>query len=146
MIRRLQEKVEDYENYIQTGNGYLDIILRDKMRLAKESEIDVQAEVDFSEGKFIDGLDISTIFGNAWDNAIEACTKLPKEQRFITVKAGVRNRFVIVKSRHTIAWIWEEKYTESSRKVSGQLSMGLYRRDLFVIDPHTYDKKSKSLV
>ena len=97
MIQRLQEKVEDYENYIQTGNAYLDIILRDKMRLAKESRIDVQAEVEFSKGKFIDGLDISTIFGNAWDNAMEACMKLPEEQRFITVRAGVRNQFLIVK-------------------------------------------------
>ncbi len=97
MIQRLQEKVEDYENYIQTGNAYLDIILRDKMRLAKESRIDVQTEVEFSKGKFIDGLDISTIFGNAWDNAMEACMKLPEEQRFITVRAGVRNQFLIVK-------------------------------------------------
>lgn len=96
MIQRLQEKVEDYENYIQTGNTYLDIILRDKMRLAKESEIDVHTEVDFSKGQFIDGLDISTIFGNAWDNAMEACMRLPKEQRFITVKSGVRNRFLII--------------------------------------------------
>lgn len=96
MILKLQNEVSAYGNYIQTGNAFLDVILKDKMAQAKEKQIDFRAEIDFSKGGFIEGLDISTIFGNAFDNAIEACIKLPEEERMITVKTGVRNHFFLI--------------------------------------------------
>ena len=41
-------------------------------------------------------LDISTIFGNAIDNAIEASEKLPEDRRLITVKAAkIRDMLMI---------------------------------------------------
>lgn len=96
MISKLQNEVSAYGNYIQTGNAFLDVILKDKMAQAKKKQIDFLAEIDFSKGGFIEGLDISTIFGNAFDNAIEACIKLPEEERMITVKTGVRNHFFLI--------------------------------------------------
>ena len=69
MIAKLQNQISDYEDYVQTGNTILDVILRDKYRKAKEKIIDFHTEIDFSKGDFIDALDISTIFGNALDNA-----------------------------------------------------------------------------
>ena len=96
MISKLQNEISAYGNYIQTGNAFLDVILKDKMAQAKEKQIDFLAEIDFSKGGFIEGLDISTIFGNAFDNAIEACIKLPEEERMITVKTGVRNHFFLI--------------------------------------------------
>ena len=42
-------------------------------------------------------LDISTIFGNALDNAIEVCEKVPKEERFITMKAREKNHFLVIR-------------------------------------------------
>ena len=76
MIEKIQNQISDYEDYVQTGNAFLDVILRDKSRKAKEERIDLHTEIDFSKGNFIDALDISTIFGNALDNAIEACEKV----------------------------------------------------------------------
>ena len=96
MISKLQNEISAYGNYIQTGNAFLDVILKDKMAQAKEKQIDFLAKIDFSKGGFIEGLDISTIFGNAFDNAIEACIKLPEEERMITVKTGVRNHFFLI--------------------------------------------------
>lgn len=45
---------------------------------------------------FIEPLDVSTIFGNGLDNAIEASEKLPEEQRAILVKAGKMQNFFFV--------------------------------------------------
>ncbi len=46
---------------------------------------------------FLAPLDISTLFGNALDNAIEACEKLPQGQRLVTVKTGrVRDMLLIL--------------------------------------------------
>lgn len=88
MLESLKSQISDYENYTRTGNDFLDIIIRDKARAAKENQIDFMAALDFKDGTFIDPLDISSIFGNALDNAIEASMKLPPGRRLVTVKAG----------------------------------------------------------
>ena len=77
-----------YESYYQTGNETLNVLLRDKARIAREKSIDFSAIVHFEDGKFLEPLDISTIFGNALDNAIEASEKLPPDRRMITVKTS----------------------------------------------------------
>lgn len=94
--RSLQEQIETYETYYHTGNDYLDMILRDKSRLAREKQIDFHAAVSFSEGAFLKPLDISTIFGNALDNAVEASEKLPESMRLITVKAAAVHDMLVI--------------------------------------------------
>ncbi len=97
MAKKLREQIAGYENYIHTGNEYLDVIIRDKSRMAKEKQIDFNAIIHMDTDSFLEPLDISTIFGNAIDNAIEASEKLPEEQRLITVKADhIRDMLVIV--------------------------------------------------
>ncbi len=96
-IQGLQSQIHAYENYYHTGNEILDIIIRDKAKKARESQIDFSAAIALEDGAFIEPLDISTIFGNALDNAIEASQCLPQEERLITVKAG-RIRDILVMS------------------------------------------------
>lgn len=101
-IRDLREQISDYENYVHTGNEFLDIIIRDKSKAAKEREIDFSVQVHFEGGTFMEALDISTMFGNALDNAIEACEKLPADKRVITLKAcKVREMMVITVTNNT---------------------------------------------
>lgn len=96
-IERLQRQISSYENYYHTGNAYLDVIIRDKAKTAREKQIDFTAVIHFADGAFLDPLDISTIFGNALDNAIEASEKLAVPRRVITVKARrIRDMLVIL--------------------------------------------------
>ena len=96
MVQELRTQIADYENYIHTGNNFLDIIIRDKAEKAREKQIDFSAFIDFGGVHFIELLDISTLFGNGIDNAIEASEKLPEEQRVILVKAGKVREFVSI--------------------------------------------------
>lgn len=96
LAERIRNEISGYEGYMQTGNRFLDIILNDKMQKAKEGNIDFSVLVDFSEISFIDSLDISTIFGNGIDNALEACVKLPPEKRIVIVKGCKRKNFVLI--------------------------------------------------
>lgn len=96
-IQELQSQIQEYENYHHTGNEFLDIIIRDKAKTAQEKQIDFNAVISFEDGAFIELLDISTIFGNALDNAIEASEKLPEDHRLITIRANrVRDMLVII--------------------------------------------------
>ena len=96
MAQELRAQIADYENYIHTGNSFLDIIIKDKAEKAREKHIDFSALIDFGGVNFIEPLDISTLFGNGIDNAIEASEKLPEEQRVILIKAGQVQNFVSI--------------------------------------------------
>lgn len=96
MAQELRSQIADYENYIHTGNSFLDIIIRDKAEKAREKQIDFSAFIDFGGVNFIEPLDISTLFGNGIDNAIEASEKLLEDQRVILVKAGKVQNFVSI--------------------------------------------------
>lgn len=96
-VQDLKSQMEEYENYYHTGNDFLDIIIRDKAKAAREKHIDFSAVVSLMDMNFVEPMDISTIFGNALDNAIEASEKLPEEERFITVKGNrIRDMIVIL--------------------------------------------------
>lgn len=96
MIEKLQSQVAMYEDYVHTGNDILDIILKEKSELAREKKIVLSVTANLQGMEFIEPLDISTIFGNGLDNAMEASEKLPAEQRAILVKAGRVHNFFFV--------------------------------------------------
>lgn len=102
MAETLRSQIAGYEDYVHTGNEFLDIILKDKAAKAREKQIDFSAMVDFHGIDFLEPLDISTIFGNAIDNAIEASENLPEYKRLITVKAErVRDMLIITVENNT---------------------------------------------
>lgn len=97
MVEKLQSQVAMYEDYEHTGNDILDIILKEKSETSREKHIALSVTADLNGVDFIEPLDVSTIFGNGLDNAIEASEKLPEEQRAILVKAGrVQNFFSVL--------------------------------------------------
>ena len=103
MAETLRSQIADYEDYVHTGNEFLDIILKDKAAKAREKQIDFSALVDFKGMDFIEPLDISTIFSNAIDNAMEASERLPEDQRLVTVKAErVRDMLIITVENNTL--------------------------------------------
>ena len=81
------ESVRDYlqKTYseINTGNEILDLILLKKMEECREKAINLQINVDFKKGGFINLVDIGVIFGNIIDNAIEASQNNPKGKKDI---------------------------------------------------------------
>ncbi|WP_243006695.1 GHKL domain-containing protein, partial [Roseburia sp. OM04-10BH] len=59
-----------------TENPILNILLTDKESVMKEKGISVTIKVDNVNLNFLAPIDITTIFGNLLDNAIEAAEKL----------------------------------------------------------------------
>ena len=119
MAETLRSQIADYEDYVHTGNEFLDIILKDKAAKARKKQIDFSAMVDFHGIDFMEPLDISTIFGNAIDNAIEASENLPEYKRLITVKAErVRDMLLIT--------------IENNTQPGNHLTEGTTKKDRFV--------------
>lgn len=75
-INSLLQLVEDTAPAIDTGNIALDAILSTKQAIAVHKGIQFDAHIRIGEQLTIDPVDLSVIFGNALDNAIEACDRL----------------------------------------------------------------------
>ena len=70
-----------------TENPILNILLTDKESVMREKGISVTIKVDNVNLNFLAPIDITTIFGNLLDNAIEAAEKLEGE-KYISIKIG----------------------------------------------------------
>ena len=85
-----------------TGNDLLDVLLSDKQILADE----INTRIEFKgmlPTKLIAPRDICIIFGNAIDNAIEACSKLPlTQQKTIDITCDYAKRLLLIKITNPI--------------------------------------------
>lgn len=90
------KKLSLYETYCETGNDFLNVILSEKLNQALKQGIHIECDVDFSKGGFLQPLDISTIFGNLLDNAIEACRKIEEDEPYIFVSCKIRGNMISV--------------------------------------------------
>ncbi len=83
-INKLLEKTETNKFDINTGNTVLDAILSAKKEEAEKKNIDFYTNLKIASNLPIAEDDICIIFGNALDNAIEACEKV-KSNPYIKV-------------------------------------------------------------
>lgn len=89
-----------------TGNPILNILLTDKEMIMKEMGITMNMEIDYINLDFLDPMDVTTIFGNLLDNAIEAVQKVEGEKS-IYIKLAAYRQMVAVRienSCHAIRW------------------------------------------
>lgn len=83
-VRTLLKEVSGYAASFNTGNTVLDAILSAKEADAKQRGIKFTARLNIPSDLPIEDNDICAIFGNALDNAIEACEKV-KNNPYINV-------------------------------------------------------------
>lgn len=85
-----------------TTNRMLNIILNDKLKLAESYKVELQCKIDEIDLSFIDNMDLTTIFANLLDNAIEACVNVPGSKH-IDLKVGSFNNLIAITIRNTMA-------------------------------------------
>lgn len=81
----LETDLYTVDTVIKTGNPMTDAILNSKIALANDRGIKVEADVHIPALLNYSAVDLCTILGNLFDNAIEASVSLPPEQRVIRV-------------------------------------------------------------
>ena len=85
-----------YDTNIKTGNDTLDLVLAEQIMRCNKLNITLDCSVDGEGLGFMKSSDISALFGNALDNAVEAVRELPEGYRSIslTVKQSSGTVFV----------------------------------------------------
>lgn len=77
--RQIQNMLKPLIPIKYTGNPILDILLTDKALLMSDKQIIFNVKIDNVDLNFIDPIDVTTIWGNLLDNAIEACEQMEQE-------------------------------------------------------------------
>lgn len=94
-LSEVYERMNDLFNFFHCSNKILSIILSQKISYAKSKGIKVNVSVEDVPMDFIRDFDITAIFANLWDNAIEACDKV-NEDKYITMDISRRNNFLLI--------------------------------------------------
>lgn len=79
---KINQKIEDVQTLIQTGNSYVNSMINTKITLARSEKVDVKCTI-LSKMEGIDDLEFCTVFGNLMDNAIEAERKVTEKKEII---------------------------------------------------------------
>lgn len=80
--KKINQKIEDVQTLIQTGNSYVDSMINTKITLARSEKVDVKCTI-LSKIEGIDDLEFCSVFGNLMDNAIEAERKVTEKKEII---------------------------------------------------------------
>lgn len=94
-LEKMEREIKIYEAQNKTGNKVLDAVLTSKGASCQTKGIELKCVVEGELLFFMDDMDISALFGNMLDNAIESVEKLPDEcMRLIRLYVVREKQFV----------------------------------------------------
>ena len=97
-LDQIEGEIQAYESQNQTGNKVLDVILTQKSAYCLHHGITLAAMAEGEALDFLKVMDVSALFGNALDNAIEAVGQFPDpEQRLIRLYVTRRKGFLQIR-------------------------------------------------
>ncbi len=100
-LKDLREKSNNSDGVIETGNIALDAILSTKIPIAESKGIIVNTKIQIPEEMSVEPIDMCIIFGNALDNAIEACERVETADKRITITIICKDEAVLCKVVNT---------------------------------------------
>lgn len=92
----VEKEIEALFICFKCSNKVLSIVMSQKIVLAEANNIKVTTDAQDIPLNFISDLDITALFANIWDNAIEACCKIDEENRFIEFLMKKVNGFILI--------------------------------------------------
>ena len=84
-IERYSQSYYDQDSAPVCQNMVVDIVLQHYTALARVSGIKTSVTADIPEGLPISDMDLCVVFGNLFENAVEACNRQTDDYRFISI-------------------------------------------------------------
>lgn len=92
---KLRAELKRHKNIFECSNKILSAVMSQKISLAELKDIAVKTEIENLSLDFMDETDITSIFANLMDNAIEACDEVT-DKKVISVKMCRINDFLYI--------------------------------------------------
>lgn len=95
----IEKEVDSLFSGFQCSNEILSIVFSQKISLAESLNINVETKVEDINFDFMSDLDITALFANIWDNAIEASEKA--EEKHIAFEISKVNGFILITEKNS---------------------------------------------
>ncbi len=82
-------------------NTVVNIVFASKAAIMEQNKISLDIEISVPSEISVQNVDLCAVFANSLDNAIEACEKLPEDQRKVSVKARTGKGLFVMKVQNT---------------------------------------------
>lgn len=92
-VDELDEKLQNVDTLLKTGNVSLDAILSAKLAQAKSEGICVTIKANVPDGLTLSDVELCIIIANLLDNAIEACKNVESE-RFMRIYLSMKGKML----------------------------------------------------
>lgn len=137
---------KNLKNFKETGNTYeeyrfgkdvnglniVNAILSSKISIAQKNAINVACKATVPPDLKISDVHLCAVIGNLLDNAIEACEKVPVQNRFIRVYIGIFKQQLYISVTNSTETTRRKKLTELITTKKGEHGLGLRRVDKIV--------------
>lgn len=123
--REMIRTLDDGERNFKCTNHILNIIINDKLLSCEQKGIDFQIDMDDVELAFMNKMDITTIFLNLLNNAVEACDEIEAKKRYIAFKVKNIKGNIVVIIKNSCKENGSEKFVESVSTKRGHMGLGI---------------------
>lgn len=97
-LEQMEEEIRIYEAQNKTGNQVLDVVLTSKGVHCQKTGIELKYIADGKLLNFMDDMDISALFGNMLDNAIESVERIPDlQKRLVRLYVTGEKQFLMIR-------------------------------------------------
>lgn len=114
-IQDITNQASEFNLIVNIKNPIIMSLLNIKLAKAKNANIEVDLSINIQDDIKIESIDLSSIIGNLLENAIEACTKLPENERKIGIEILNKNENLVIKITNT-----KENKSIDTRKIIEQ--------------------------
>ncbi len=124
----MEHALDQFQVHEYTGNTVTDVIIHRFRQQAKSEGIRLECRFCFPQSLEIHPFDISIILNNAWNNAMEACKKLPVKERMVSLKGVQREGIFFLEMRNSIkrgSVKWEGSFPVSEKLQKEEHGLGL---------------------
>lgn len=104
-VAQVQEMLNTIPFVVDVHNRIVSVILNEYYQIAKTAGIMLELDVQVPPELFVAATDLYVLIGNTMDNAIEACTHLPENQRIISLKLRAHHNILFYEVKNP----YEEK-------------------------------------
>lgn len=100
-LDEIKSAIKIYETLYNTGNEVLDIFLAERSLSFEKNKVQFNCIVDGACLDFLKPSEIYALFGNAFDNAIEALKKVPEEDRIFSLSVKRQLDMAVIHMENT---------------------------------------------
>ena len=109
----LKSVIDGLTEQFQCNNKIIKVIIWDKMQICENESIIFDISMQDIEFSFMDDMDITILFANLLDNAVEACSLIKDvSRREISLRIHKFKYYVVIKMKNTTKCIQEDKKEE----------------------------------